>query len=76
MKDLSKNFNVRVTTHARQNKVVEMDGVFRVYTTAVPENGRANDAVIDLLSEYLNVPKTRIKIVKGHSSRDKIFTID
>ncbi len=76
MKDLSKIFNVRVTPHAKQNKVVENDGVLRVYTTVAPENGRANSAVVELLSEYLDVPKSKIKILKGQTSRDKVFAID
>ena len=76
MKDLPKIFNVRVTPRSRQNKVVESDGVLRVYTTIVPENGRANDAVIKLLSEYFDVPKSRIKISKGLASRDKVVTVN
>ena len=76
MKDSSKIFNVRVTPHAKQNKVVESDGVLRVYTTVAPENGRANDAVIKQLSEYLGVPKSRIKILRGLTGRDKIVTVD
>jgi len=75
MKDLSKNFNIRVTPHAKQNKVVENDGVLRVYTTVVPENGRANSAVVELLAEYFGVPKSRIKILKGLTGRDKIVAI-
>jgi uncharacterized protein YggU (UPF0235/DUF167 family) len=76
MKDLSKNFKVRVTPHAKQNKVVESDGVLRVYTTTAPEKGRANGAVIELLSEYFDVPKSRIKISKGLAFREKTITID
>lgn len=75
MKDLSKTFNVRVTPHAKQNKVVESDGVLRVYTTTVPENGRANIAVVELLAKYLGVPKSRIKILKGLAVRDKVVAI-
>ena len=75
MKDSAKNFNVRVTPHARQNKVVESDGVLRVYTTVAPENGRANDAVIELLSEYFDIAKSRIVISKGITSRDKVVII-
>ena len=75
MKYLSKNFNIRVTPHAKQNKVVENDGVLRVYTTVATENGRANSAVVELLSEYFDVPKSRIKILKGLTGRDKIVTI-
>lgn len=76
MKDLSKTFNIRVTPHAKQNKVVESDDVLRVYTTVAPENGRANAAVVELLSEYFDVPKSRIKILKGLTGRDKIVTVD
>ena len=76
MKDLSKTFNIRVTPHAKRNKVVESDGVLRVYTTVAPENGRANSAVIELLSEYFNVPKSRINIIRGLTGRDKVVTID
>ena len=76
MTDSVKNFKVRVTPHARQNKVVEIDGVLRVYTTTAPEKGRANEAVIELLSKYLNVPKSRIKISKGLAFREKSITVD
>lgn len=75
MKDLSKTFNVRVTPHAKQNKVVENDGVLRVYTTVAPENGRANSAVIELLADYFDVPKSRIKILKGLAVRDKVVAV-
>ena len=75
MKDLSKIFNVRVTPRARQNKVVENGDVLRVYTTTVAENGRANEAVIKLLSEYFDVAKSRIKIVHGDTARDKVIEI-
>ena len=76
MKDLQKIFNVRVTPHAKQNKVIENDGVLRVYTTTAPENGRANDAVIKLLSDYFDVPKSRLKITKGLTGRDKVITVN
>ena len=76
MKDLPKTFNIRVTPHARHNKIVENDGVLRVYTTVAPENGRANGAVIELLSKHFDVPKSRIKIIRGETSRDKVVTVD
>ena len=75
MNDSKKIFNVRVTPHAKQNKVVENDGVLRVYTTVAPENGRANSAVIELLSEYFGVAKSQIKIVRGVAARDKVVEI-
>ena len=75
MKDLSKTFNVRVTPHAKQNKVVESDGVLRVYTTVAPEKGKANAAVIELLAKRFGVAKSQIKIVRGDTTRDKVIEI-
>ena len=75
MKDSPKIFNVRVTPHAKQNKIVENDGVLRVYTTVAPEKGKANSAVIDLLADYFDVPKSQIKIVRGVAAHDKVIEI-
>lgn len=68
--------NVRVIPRARQNKItVEESGVLRVHTTVAPSDGKANDAVIKMLAEHLDVPKTSIKIIRGESARDKIIEI-
>ena len=75
MKDSQKTFNIRVTPHAKQNKVVDADGVLRVYTTVAPENGRANDAVIKALAKHFGVAKSQIKIVRGVTARDKVIEI-
>lgn len=75
MTDSVKIFKVRVTPHSRQNKIVESDGVLRVYTTVAPENGRANDAVIKALSKHFGVAKSQIKIVRGDTTRDKVIEI-
>ena len=76
MKDSRKIFKIRVTPHAKQNRVVMDNDVLRVYTTVAPENGRANGAVVELLSDYFDVPKSRIEILKGLSTRDKIVAVD
>ena len=64
--------HVRVQPKARENAVVGWrDGALRVRVTAAPEDGRANRAVIDLLSEALGVPRASIALVRGAASRDK-----
>lgn len=66
--------NVRVIPRARRNQVrVDADGTVRVHTTATPTDGAANDAVIKMLAKHFDVPKTSIKIIRGHTSRDKII---
>lgn len=65
---------VRVLPRARQNSIiVETDGSLRVRVTAVPDGGRANEAVIKLLAKYLGVPKSQIKIIRGETSHDKVI---
>lgn len=39
--------------------------------TAAPEDGKANDALIALLSDEWRVPKSALSIVKGGTSRAK-----
>lgn len=75
MTDSVKIFKVRVTPHAKHNKIVESNDVLRVYTTVAPENGRANDAVIKALSKHFGVAKSQIKIVRGDTTRDKVIEI-
>lgn len=75
MNDSKKTFNVRVTPHAKQNKVVENNGVLRVYTTTAPEKGRANGAVVELLAKYFDVAKSQIVISKGTTSRNKVVVV-
>ncbi len=69
---------VRVTPRASRNKVIaDPDGRadLRVMVTTVPEGGKANAAVIKLLSRALGVPKSRIELVRGGSGRDKQFRV-
>ena len=66
--------SVRVIPRAKLNRVeVQPDGTVRVHTTTAPTDGKATADVIKMLSEHYNVPKTSIKLVRGATSRDKVF---
>jgi hypothetical protein len=68
---------VRVQPKARRNEIVEQpDGSFRVRVTAAPTDGEANRAVIGLLAETLGVAPSRVELVRGAASRDKLFRIE
>jgi len=67
---------VRVQPKARRNEVMrQTDGSFRVRVTAAPEDGAANRAVIALLAEAFDVAPSRVALVRGAASRDKMFRI-
>ncbi|MDP1670194.1 DUF167 domain-containing protein [Phaeovulum sp.] len=69
-------FAVRVTPKASRNAVVAEAGVIRVYVTVVPEDGKATAAVVKLLAKALGVAKTRLTLLRGETSRDKLFRLD
>lgn len=76
MNDSKRIFNVRVIPRARRNEItVDENGALRVRTTAAPTDGAANAAVIKMLAEYFDVPKSSIEIVRGATSRDKVIRV-
>ena len=67
---------VRVTPNAKMasvTKVSETELEVRVDEVAV--EGRSNKRLIEILSKHFNVPKSRIRIVRGERSRDKIVDV-
>ena len=66
---------VRVTPKAAANRLVIDGDVVRIYVTVVPEDGKANQAVLKILAEYLGVAKSRLKVVKGLKARDKVVAL-
>ncbi len=49
---------------------------YRVWVNVPPEDGKANKAVIEILSDFLDIPKSRFKIIKGETNRNKVLEID
>jgi uncharacterized protein (TIGR00251 family) len=73
--------NIRVTPNAAENRVeveINSDGTkqFYVHVTATPEDGKANQAVIKILSKELKRPKSAFTIIRGHKNRDKVFKLE
>lgn len=76
MTDLKRTFNIRVIPRAKQNNItLDADGTIRVHTTTAPTDGAANSAVIKMLADYFNVPKSQISIVRGTTSRNKVVEL-
>ncbi|MCL5435743.1 MAG: DUF167 family protein [Patescibacteria group bacterium] len=68
--------SVKVITRSRQEKVeLQPDGSYKVWTRAVPEKGRANERVIELLAREFHKPKTSCVIVSGSNASKKIMDI-
>lgn len=51
------------------------DNSFVVSVKEPPIQGRANSAIISVLAEYFKTSKSNVKIISGHTSRQKIVEI-
>ena len=69
-------FAVRVQPRAKLNTVTgDLKSGFKVYVTAPPEAGRANEAVVELLAEHLGVKRRQIEIISGAKNRNKVVRV-
>lgn len=48
----------------------------RISVTEVPQDGRATAAAQEMLARALGVAKTRLVLVRGATSRDKVFRLE
>jgi uncharacterized protein YggU (UPF0235/DUF167 family) len=73
----STRLRLRVSPGARSNAIVGRHGEgWKVRVTAAPEGGKANDALLRLLAERLDLPTRSLTLVSGPSSKDKIVELN
>lgn len=68
---------IRVTPRAKKTEISGFrgDGTLRIRVSAPPVDGKANAALIKFLAKILGVRKSRIEIVAGEKSLDKIVSV-
>ena len=68
---------MRVSPGARRSEVVgRLGDSWKLRVRSAPERGRANDEVIALLARTLGLSARDVRIVSGHTSRDKIVELE
>jgi hypothetical protein len=68
---------VRVQPRASREAIVgERAGALAVRVTRPPAEGAANQAVVALLAARLRLPRSKIRILRGHASRDKLLLLE
>jgi uncharacterized protein (TIGR00251 family) len=68
---------VQIYPAAAKNEITGMQNdVLRIKIAAPPVKGKANKELIDYLSHLLDISKDRLEIVKGHTSKNKLISID
>ncbi|HTL39742.1 MAG TPA: DUF167 family protein [Methylomirabilota bacterium] len=64
-------------THSSQEKIEEIGlDEYKIWTPAIPADGQANQAVIEILADYFNTAPTNIKIKSGNKSTHKLIEIN
>lgn len=63
---------------SKKGPLVEVadDGSLTLFVRERAVDGAANDGVVKLLAAHFGVPKSRVTIVRGHASRQKLVEID
>jgi uncharacterized protein len=66
---------LRVTPGARNEAIEIGDGLLVVKVRARPQEGEANGAVLGLLAQALGVPTSRLRLLRGATSRSKLVQL-
>jgi hypothetical protein len=68
--------SVRVHPGAKRDAITGTHAdAIKIALTAPPTDGRANDALIAFIAEQLKLPRARIALLSGASSRSKVLYI-
>ena len=68
---------VKVQTRSSQEKVEEIGlDEYKVWITAAPVDNEANEALIDILSDFFDVSRSKIHIKSGNKSMHKLIEIE
>lgn len=67
---------VRVTPGARVEALEIAEGRLLAKVRAKPEDGKATDAVRDLLAVGLDLAPSRVTLLRGATSREKLFAVE
>lgn len=69
--------SVRVTPGAKKTAIEQTaDGTWKIRLRARAVEGAANAVLVEQLAEWLDVPKSHIRLVRGQSARQKVLAID
>jgi uncharacterized protein (TIGR00251 family) len=68
--------SIKLQPRASVNEVGEpLGNELRIKVTAPPVDSAANEALVRLMAQALNCPRSRVELVRGHTSRHKVLKI-
>jgi len=67
---------VKVKTGSKQRKIEKQNnGSYKVWVKNLPRRGEANAELIEIFSNYFNIDKKGVKILRGFHSSKKLIEI-
>jgi len=73
---MPKEIKIRVTPNAKRPEIIELeDSSLKIKIKSPAHEGKANKELISVLSKHYNLPKSKIKIMSGEKSRNKIIKL-
>lgn len=66
---------LKIVPNSSKNDIVLEEGFIKVKVTAQPIENKANKALVEFFSKTFKVPKTKIEIIKGDTSKEKTILI-
>jgi len=67
---------VKIVPGSSKNKIIgAYNDVLKITITAPPVEGKANKKCITYLAKYFNIAKSKIEIISGQTSKNKLIKI-
>jgi uncharacterized protein (TIGR00251 family) len=68
---------VRLRPRGSRDELIEMrDGILQARVTAPPVDGKANRALCKMIAKRLGVAPSKVSVVRGERSRDKLVRVE
>jgi uncharacterized protein (TIGR00251 family) len=69
------NVDIKVITNAKKREISPMGAGLKVKVTALPQDGKANEELIEFLAGFFGLRKSDIKIIRGEKDKRKTLSI-
>ena len=67
---------VKAHTRSKKPRVLKKDeSHYEIWVNEVPEDGKANRAILEALKRELGVPMSRLSVVSGQTSKNKVIGV-
>ena len=68
---------LRVIPRSSQNRIEKIcEGEYKAWLNAPPVDGKANEALVEIVAKHFGVSKSAVTIVGGKSARTKMVDVE